>query len=56
MISYLQSILGTYTQLPGEGIATLNVEYIVGAILLIMAMHLTFKFLFHFINCLFGVK
>lgn len=47
MINYIRSILGTYTPLNGEGLASLNIEYIVQSIILILVLHLIFKMIFN---------
>lgn len=56
MIGYIQQILGTYVPLQGEGIASLNIEYIVGAITLIMTLWLFIKLTLFIITVAFGHK
>lgn len=54
MISYIQTLLGIYTPLSGDGIASLNIEYITGAIILILIINLTFKIIYKIILKLFN--
>ena len=54
MITYLQTLLGNYTPLTGDGIASLNIEYITAAIILISILNLTFKIIYKIILKLFN--
>lgn len=56
MIQYIRNILGTYTPLTGEGLASINIEYVIGAILLIMSVWLCIKCIFVFVKSIFGYK
>lgn len=43
MISYVRGILGTYIPLEGDGISSINIEYLISAIILIMCVWFTMK-------------
>ena len=43
MVSTIVSILGDYVQLNGDGLASINWPWVVGAILLVLCVYFIFK-------------
>lgn len=48
ILNYIRAVLGNYTQLSGDNIATLNIEYIVSAIIFIMSIWFILKLILSF--------
>lgn len=46
MLLYIRQVLGTYVPLSGEGISTVNWEYIIAGIILIIVVNYTLKALY----------